>query len=73
MPDNSYTVIDDHVILFAGRPDELDITAVRRECDWCRKTYPTCGSTSPYAHCPLFDLPPAFIFVTRTDKGMAID
>lgn len=72
MPDSSYTVLDNHVILFPARPDELDITELGQECEWCVKTYPECGSPSPHSHCPIIDLPPEFIFVTRSDKGEAI-
>jgi hypothetical protein len=72
MPDNSYTVLEDHVILFPARPDEIDITERGEECEWCVKTYPDCGSDSPHSFCPIIDLPRDFIFVTRSDKGEAI-
>jgi hypothetical protein len=72
MPDNSYTVLDNHVILFPGRPDETDITERAEECEWCVKSYPECGSKSPHAFCTIIDLPPNFVFVTRSDKGEAI-
>ncbi len=73
MADRTYTVVNNHIILFPGRPDQLDITEARQECEWCRKTYPQCGSDTPHAYCSIFDLSPEFIFVTQTDKGMAID
>jgi hypothetical protein len=73
VPGNTYTVIDNRVILFPGRPDELDITERREECQWCVKSYPSCGSPRPYARCPIIDLPGDFIFVTRGDAGGGID
>ena len=73
MPDASYTVIEDHVILSPGRADERDITALREECEWCVKRYPECGSDRPHAFCPLVLLPNDYIFVTTTDKGVGID
>lgn len=64
MPDKSYTVINDHVIISPGRPDEIDITERGRECEWCVKTYPSCGSDSPHRYCRLFILPGEYLFVT---------
>jgi hypothetical protein len=73
VPDKSYTVIGNHVILFPGRPEELDITERGEECRWCIKTYPACGSPSPHSYCPIIDLPKDFVFVTRSDTGASID
>ena len=73
MPDKSYTVIDDHVLLSPGRPDERDITARGEECEWCVKTYPACGSKQPHSYCPIIDLPADYSFVARSDQGEGID
>jgi hypothetical protein len=73
MADASYTVVENHILLSPGRADERDITKLEEECVWCVKSYPECGSDTPRAFCPIIVLPSDFIFVTTTDKGVAID
>ena len=74
MPDKSYTVLDDHILISPGRPDQIDITDLGQECEWCVKTFPACGSNSPHRHCPLFVLPGDYLFVTgASGVGAGID